>query len=338
LLFVEVMLRIGFSNATVLSHLGQERDAFFRLWWVQRHRDDTPIRYRFDVYSPTRGWVIKPNLHDMPVFHEKILNSNARGLRGRTDYSYDKPAARRRVVVLGDSWTFGEQVSDDETYAAQLSRVLRDIEVLNFGVHGYGHDQMLIYLQEEALNYHPDLVIVGFEHFDIYRNLLSFRDFAKPRYVLDGTRLVLTHSPVPSPESVLRSEPYRVKLLDGAALLYQSYRWLTGDWERDARRITTAILSELVRSVLAVGAVPLFVDLGFGGEDVFFSDLCNDINNSLPTPARLRCISARAALAQRAAQGEQMAIGGHPSPEAHRTIAHVIRDYLVRNELAAAVD
>lgn len=331
-------LRIGFSNATVLSHLLQERDAFFRLWWVQRHRDDTPILYRFDVYSPSRGWAIKPNLHDMPVFHEKILNSNARGLRGRTNYPYDKPAARCRIVVLGDSWTFGEEVSDDETYAAQLGRVLRDAEVLNFGVHGYGHDQMLIYLREEALNYHPDLVIVGFEHFDIYRNLLSFRDFAKPRFVLDGTQLVLTNSPVPSPESVLRSERYRVKLLDAAALLYQSYRWLTGDWERDARRITTAILSELVRSVLAAGAVPLFVDIGFGGEDAFFSDLCNDINNSLGPPARLRCISARTAIGQRAAQGEQMAIGTHPSPEAHRTIARVIRDYLVQNDLAAAVD
>ncbi len=77
-----------------------------------------------------------------------------------------------RIAVLGDSFTFGEEISDDETYSARLEQIIPNSEVLNFGNHGYGHDQMLIYFRSEVRRYRPDIVVLGFVPMDMQRNLL----------------------------------------------------------------------------------------------------------------------------------------------------------------------
>ena len=113
--------------------------------------------------------------------------------------------------MLGDSFTFGEDVGDDETYSHHLEQLLPGTEVINLGVHGYGHDQMLIYLREEGVRYRPDVVILGFLTGDMERNVLSFRDYAKPRFVLDGGKLALRNSPVPPPAEMAAAEKWRSK-------------------------------------------------------------------------------------------------------------------------------
>lgn len=88
--------------------------------------------------------------------------------------------------------------------------MLPHTEVINLGVHGYGHDQMLILLKEEGVKYEPDIVILGFMPIDMSRNLLKFRDFAKPRFILKGGKLKFTGSPVPRPEDILRWDWARI--------------------------------------------------------------------------------------------------------------------------------
>jgi hypothetical protein len=107
------------------------------------------------------------------------------------------------------------QVGDDQTWSYYLQNLLPGSEVLNFGVHGYGQDQMLLYLKEEGIKYHTDIVILGFVALDMDRNLVSFRDYAKPRFVLDGARLVLTNTPIPTIDEVLA----RSKFADLLAML-----------------------------------------------------------------------------------------------------------------------
>jgi len=51
-------------------------------------------------------------------------------------------------------------VSDNETYSYYLQKMLPNAEIINMGVHGYGHDQMLIYLEEEGVKYKPDIFII----------------------------------------------------------------------------------------------------------------------------------------------------------------------------------
>ena len=64
------------------------------------------------------------------------------------------------ILAVGDSFTFGDRVSDHETWPAQLER-LTGRQVLNAGVFGYGVDQA--YLRAVALleTYDTDLVVLA---------------------------------------------------------------------------------------------------------------------------------------------------------------------------------
>jgi hypothetical protein len=188
-------------------------------------------------------------LRDVAVFGDKLLNSNSHGLRGTTEYTIEKPHDTRRVVVLGDSFAFGEEVSDDETLSAILGTLLRGAEVLNFGVHGYGHDQMLLYLQEEVVRYHPDVVLLGLRgHRRRARHpLVSATTRSRSSSSRNG-RLKLTNVPIPTQEAVLEAEPYRSKLADIVNILYGEAAWDLGPAHRRAETVTRALLDEIRRT------------------------------------------------------------------------------------------
>lgn len=91
---------------------------------------------------------------------------NALGLRGP---ELD-PRAEHRVLVLGDSFTFGVGVADDETFAARLDRALGDaVQVVNGGQPGYGVFQMQATLARVAPEVQPDLVVVVLWQGDLLR-------------------------------------------------------------------------------------------------------------------------------------------------------------------------
>ena len=79
-----------------------------------------------------------------------------------------------KIVVLGDSVTFGVGVSENETYPYFLERQLKkngikDILVHNAGVSGYGVDQEFLYLRDDILpRIKPDLVVWSINVNDVY--------------------------------------------------------------------------------------------------------------------------------------------------------------------------
>ncbi len=135
------------------------------------------------------GWIPKPSIR------RGAETRNAKGLRGSRDFDYAKTPGTRRVVVLGDSFTYGLDVADEETYSAQIERAQPNVEVLNFGVNGYGTDQQYLYWSHEASRYRPDVVLLGFFVPDLDRNVLSVREFPKPRFVLEDGALRLVGPP-----------------------------------------------------------------------------------------------------------------------------------------------
>src|SRR5262245_16867203 len=221
----------------------QEDDSSERLAWVRRHvvQGKFATLYGFDIYDPIRGWAARPNVRNITVFGDRFLNTNSKGLRGSLEFDYARRPGVKRVLALGDSYTFGDGVSDDETFAYALSRLLPDTEVLNLGVHGYGHDQMLLYLKQEGIKYRPDVVLLGFVWFDMYRNLRTFNSFSKPRYVLRGTELRLENVPVPDPQTFLDNEAYRSKALDLGVILLGRLRARLGLGRSSAETITVAL-------------------------------------------------------------------------------------------------
>jgi hypothetical protein len=90
------------------------------------------------------------------------LSTNRYGMRWR-EVALQKANGVKRIAVLGDSFTYGCWASDAaRTFAGVLEKQLgAPYEVLNFGVSGYGFDDMELMLQEEVLRFAPDYVLVA---------------------------------------------------------------------------------------------------------------------------------------------------------------------------------
>jgi hypothetical protein len=91
---------------------------------------------------------------------------NAQGYRG-ADFSLDKPARTFRIVLLGDSFTFGEGTPEAQIYPTLLAAELaarridgRRVEVVNLGVPGDDLGDALVTYQGFARRLHPDWVVL----------------------------------------------------------------------------------------------------------------------------------------------------------------------------------
>lgn len=85
------------------------------------------------------------------------------------EHSLDKPNQTIRILVLGDSFTFGQGVKEfDKIYPSLLEKMLNNktqatrYEVINFGVPGSNEFMKIDILKQKGLKYRPDIVI--FQH------------------------------------------------------------------------------------------------------------------------------------------------------------------------------
>jgi hypothetical protein len=179
-------------------------------WWKERWlrtgRGGNPRE--FVKLDPDLGWVVAADLDGLDYQGVRI-STNSAHMRGRREIPLERTGAAR-IAAVGDSYTFGQCVEDDETFPAVLAQRLPDTEVLNLGVMGYGQDQALLRMRRDGLRYRPDVVVFGFHGSDIPRNLLRFRDYGKPRFRLDGGELRLENVPVPAPAAYRGAWPPRL--------------------------------------------------------------------------------------------------------------------------------
>ena len=104
--------RLAFSIPQVARRLQASHYYTYRRNWVQQHqKSGVEVYYTFDRYDPSKGWMPKANLKDVKVFNQKILNTNSKGLRGKRDFPYIKNKETLRILILGDSFTFGDEVA-----------------------------------------------------------------------------------------------------------------------------------------------------------------------------------------------------------------------------------
>ena len=66
------------------------------------------------------------------------------------------------ILAVGDSFTFGDEVSDDETWPAKLEKISGK-RVINGGVFGYGVDQIYLRMRTLARRYKPDIIIFSLD-------------------------------------------------------------------------------------------------------------------------------------------------------------------------------
>lgn len=91
---------------------------------------------------------------------------NSLGYRGK-DITLAKPSGTTRILMLGDSFTFGLGVSDTDTFASKLEQALiqkgKKTEVINAGyADGFSPDSYFLYFKTRGILLAPDIVIVNF--------------------------------------------------------------------------------------------------------------------------------------------------------------------------------
>ena len=134
---------------------------------------------------------------------EAYLSINSLGYR---DFEHEraKPADTVRIAVLGDSFVEARQVALEDTFWHRLGRRLeacdtfddKRIEMLSFGVGGYNTSQEYLALQEDVLDFSPDIVLlVVFAGNDIEGNWRSPEENAgwripAPTHKIVGGKLV----------------------------------------------------------------------------------------------------------------------------------------------------
>jgi lysophospholipase L1-like esterase len=99
--------------------------------------------------------------------------ANSHGWRD-VEHQYQNSKGAFRILVLGDSITFGAAVSAENTYPRVLEELLQkqgfNVEVISIAYAGWGTDQELEALVNEGIKYQPNLVIVQFCKNDLTDN------------------------------------------------------------------------------------------------------------------------------------------------------------------------
>ncbi len=243
--------------------------------------------------DPDLGWSIVPSGRTTDGSYE----ANAQGARARHDVVYAPfpPAGRTRIVAVGDSFTHGDGVSNEETWGARLEALLPELEVVNFGVPGYGTDQAFLRWRRDTRSLRTHFAVLGIWPENLCRNLNVIRYFLqpgggfsqKPRFLVKSGGLEVIGQPVLEGDALARAitEPFETPLLAHEHWLsrdvvtprpFQRLRLariaatLLSVYQRRAQRerlysgedpsgieITVAIAEQWRREVAVTGAVPL---------------------------------------------------------------------------------
>lgn len=260
----EVVLRVLFAWAPVGQHLRSNSSLSWQRIWLAEHARGRAVAEPIDRYHPLLGWVTRAHLTRYDLWNGKTLTTDSLGARPARDAPLEARSGELTLLTLGDSFTFGEEVGDAECWPSRLESSLGDARVINLGVHGYGHDQMLLLFRARGVRTRPDAVLVGFVETDISRNALTFRDYAKPRFRQRGDRLELRNVPVPLPRSIARAHALRPRWIDLGELLVTRLRSASGLAGAEKRRLTARILAELAREIREAGALDILVELPIG--------------------------------------------------------------------------
>ena len=190
-----------------------------------------------EFYQPdnTRGYALRPN---MEGWYRKegaaFVKINSEGLRDR-EHAKAKPPGTIRIAVLGDSYPEAFPVPVADAFWALLEKRLdgcgafagKHVEVLNFGVSGYGTAQELITLRERVWQYSPEIVMLTFTtNNDVSDNLRALKKTDEaPYFVLREGKLALD-------DSFKETRAFRLR---------QSAINRLGRWIRDRSRLIQAI-------------------------------------------------------------------------------------------------
>lgn len=215
---------------------------------------------RFDAQL---GYVPAPGRHDWGRWSSTV---RADGMRAGAPRGATASAV---VLAVGDSFTFGDEVADDETWPARLEQAI-GAPVANGGVFGYGIDQAVLRAERQlsAGSPAPRCVVLALVSDDVSRCELSCRHVYKPWFEIGNDAadfgLVHHHDPVPNVapsipwDRALAGRSFVVRAL--ARRVAPTWWYLTDAWREHADGDAVAVrLIERLHAACAAREVRLLV-------------------------------------------------------------------------------
>jgi hypothetical protein len=289
-----------------------------KMGWVGQFQNRPSTTF---VTDPETGWRMRPNASFVWTIsrEEQIYRANSQGFRSSSDF--DKGDQRAKFAFVGDSFTFGTGVANDETFPELLAKESRDRTSWNFGMPGFGVDQVWLSARYQALPRKPDLLVVGLVDADFERSQGPYRrleGFAKPTFKLVGGQLVQRINEEP-PNAIMY-------YLDEYSRLWSMWqrvlRWVGLHFSRgEYWALNQAIISSLREECRRAGVPVLFVYIPVKGFKTFPALQAYmhgtgaqyiDLTEQRPVPP----VSI------------YLKYDGHLSAEGHRYVAHLIETWV----------
>jgi hypothetical protein len=175
-----------------------------RVWSPGRiRRDDLGGVFRPD---PTMGYAPREDATSTNGWWQ----SNNLGARATHDTAPAVAPGTTRVLVFGDSFAAGSRVPQESAWPALIESMRPGLEVVNFGVDGYGTGQSLLrYRTLRGRLDHQVVVLTVSPRADFWRDVNTLRALAgwrsfllMPRFVLENRRLRLVRDPYDPPQAI----------------------------------------------------------------------------------------------------------------------------------------
>jgi hypothetical protein len=160
----------------------------------------------YTQFDPVLGWRNRPGTsvtYNRREYQTKV-EINRLGFRD-IERSVEKPAGRKRIVILGDSFVEAYAVERDEGISRRIEMLANQdgcpVDVVNAGVHGYSIDQEYLWFKGEGEPLGADIVMMAVYYNDILittRN--NYWGSLKPILEIRGGELVPVNTPIPGPK------------------------------------------------------------------------------------------------------------------------------------------
>lgn len=328
IIFLEMVLQFNFLFPPPINSDG---------WWQEKWLKDkqnynsNKTFYPVDKFHPILGHTLLENLRDVPL-QGGIVNSNSQGIRGIKEYSVKK-GNKTRILSIGDSYTFGECVNDDETFSSYLENLYDNSEVINMAVHGYGNDQQLLTLKIKGIKYNPDIIILGFLNENIDRNSLSFRDYKKPKFVLKNNELFIQNVPLESPEEFKKK--YHPKTLNYLKMIRDVL--FAKIIEKENVKISSKIFEQIIAESNSINSTFVFVYLPRLWEVIRYDSNPHELFYSVCGDKNIICIDPTRRILNFLIheKNPEEFFKCHYKPEIHELIAEEIYEVLINIDLTS---
>jgi len=145
LVFLLLELLVRFSGFTPLAYLHNGRES------VIQASANPDMVYELVPGAQAVAWGTEVHINEWGYRGEAILPGSSSPFR---------------VVVLGDSITFGNFIAQEDTYSSQLGTLLQETmpgaDVINLGVGGYDTLQEVAIYEHLGHAFQPDMVVIGY--------------------------------------------------------------------------------------------------------------------------------------------------------------------------------